>query len=150
VFVETDRPFVPDDIAQVADVGDALAELFPALSPISLAPGAAWKNDSGMVISRSPDGRSAGGQVERYRLIRRASQVESRLLSDSTEVSATRRESETGVYEWSVELGPVRWEREITVDVEVPAGGPVRQPFRTRIVQQVTIQRLDRSCENPH
>ena len=149
-FIETDRPFVPDDIAQVADVGDALTELFPPLAPIALAPGAAWKDDSGTVISRSPDGRNEGRRVERYRLIRRSSRVESRLLPDSTEVRANRRESEAGTYEWSEELGLVRWEREITVDMDVPAGGLVKQAFRTRIEQLVTIQRLERSCEQPH
>ena len=149
-FVETDRPYVPDDIAQVADVGDALSELFPPLSPISLAPGAAWRDDSGAVISRSPDGRNEGRPVERYRLIRRTSRVESRLLPDSTEVRASRRESEAGIYEWSEELGLVRWEREITVEVDVPAGGLVKQAFRTRIEQLVTIQRRDRSCEKQH
>jgi hypothetical protein len=141
-----ERPFVPDDIAQVADVGDALEELLPPLPPAPLAPGAAWRDDSGTVLSRIPDGISGGRPVQRYRLIRRSSRMESRLLPDSTEVRASRKESESGVYEWSEELGPVRWEREITVDVEVPSGGPVRQPFRSRIEQQVTIQRVSGGC----
>jgi hypothetical protein len=36
----------------------------------------------------------------------------------------------------------MRWEREITVEVSVPAGGVVKTPFRTRIVQQVMVERV--------
>ncbi len=146
VFTETDRPFVPDDIAQVADVGDALGELFPVLPRRALAPGAAWEDGFGTVITRLPDGMRDARAVERYRLERRAVREESRLLPDSSEVRATRKERETGVFEWSKELGPVRWEREITVDVDVPAGGVVRQPFRTRIEQKATIERAEGVC----
>ena len=64
-FSSIDRPFVPDDVAQVADVGDALAELLPPLAPIPLLPGRAWKDDFGTVISRLPDGGSAGMPVQR-------------------------------------------------------------------------------------
>jgi hypothetical protein len=146
MFTSIDRPFIPDEVAQVADVGDALAELLPPLPPVPLAPGRAWKDDFGTVISRLPDGASGGQPVQRYRLIRRLSREESRLLPDSTAVRAIRQESEAGVYEWSGELGPVRWEREITVNVDVPAGGAVRQAFRTRIVQQVIVERIGGGC----
>ena len=148
-FTSLDRPFVPDDVAQVADVGDALEELFPPLSPSALAPGAAWKDEFGSVITRIPDGMNQGRRVERYRLIRRSEREESHWLPDSTEVRASRRQEEAGVFEWSGELGPVRWEREITVEVSVPAGGAVRQPFRTRIVQQVMVERVGGGCGAP-
>ncbi len=145
-FTAIDRPFVPDEIAQVADVGDALEELFPPLPDEGLLPGAAWKDPLGTVILRIPDGSEAGHRVERYRINRRSEREESRLLSDSTAVKAEREETETSVLTWSGELGPVRWEREITVEVTVPAGGPVRQPFRTRIEQTITVQRVAGGC----
>jgi hypothetical protein len=146
VYTETDRPFVPDEVAQVADVGDALGQLFPPLPGRPLPPGATWQDLSGTVITRLPDGRRVGRMVERYRLAQRSVKEESRLLPDSSEVRATRRERETGVYEWSREAGPVRWERDITVEVDVPAGGPVRFPFRTRIEQKVTMERVAGGC----
>lgn len=146
-FTSVDRPFVPDDIAQVADVSDALTELFPPLAPVALAPGAGWKDDFGTVITRLPDGTNGGRPVERFRLIRRDDRMESRFLPDSTEVRAKRQELEDGVYEWSKELGPVRWERAITVNVMVPAAGPVKQPFRTEIAQQASVERLPTDCE---
>jgi hypothetical protein len=141
-FASLDRPFVPDDVAQVADVGDALEELLPPLPAEALAPGAASKDEFGNVFTRLTDGMNQGRPVERYRLIRRSEREESRWLPDSTEVRATRQQAESGVYEWSGELGPIRWEREITVEVSVPAGGVVKTPFRTRIVQQVTVERV--------
>lgn len=145
-FTETDRPFIPDEIAQVADVGDALAELWPPLPAAALLPGAAWKDEFGTVILRIPDGTRDGRRVERYRINRKLEREETRLLSDSSEVRAERSETEASVLEWSGELGPVRWDREVTVLVTVPTGGPVRQPFRTRIEQQISIERLAGSC----
>jgi hypothetical protein len=146
IFSETDRPFVPDDVAQVADVGDALGELLPPLPTRFLTLGTAWQDGLGTVVTRLPDGRREGRVVERYRLDHRSTREESRLLPDSSEVRATRRERETGVFEWSKELGPVRWERDIIVEVDVPAGGPVRAPFRTRIEQKATIERVGGGC----
>lgn len=141
-FTSTDTPFVPDEVAQVAEVSDALAELLPLLSPQPLQPGAGWRDGFGTVIQRLPDGSRGGRRVELYRLTRRMEREERRLLPDSSEVRARRRESESGTYEWAPDVGLVRWERTITVDVEVPAGEVVKQPFRTRIRQQVTVERL--------
>lgn len=138
----TDRPFVPDDVAQVAELSGALEDLLPPLPQPALAPGKGWKDGFGLVITRLPDGLHQGRRVERYRLIRRTSREEARLLPDSSIVRATRIEDETGIVLWSVEVGLVRWERAITVDVSVPSGGVVRSPFRTTIVQQVTVERV--------
>ena len=142
----TDRPFIPDDVAQVAEVSGALEDLLPPLPQVGLTPGRGWKDGFGTVITRLPDGLHQGRRVERYRLIRRTSQEESRLLPDSSAVRASRVEEETGIVLWSVEVGLVRWERSITVDVSVPSGGVVQAPFRTRIVQQVTVERVGGGC----
>lgn len=138
----TDRPFVPDDIAQVSEVSGALEDLLPLLPPAALRPGTGWKDGFGTVITRLPDGLHRGRRVERYRLLRRTTREEARLLSDSSEVRSTRTEDESGIVAWSAEVGLVRWERTITVEVTVPSGGVVRSPFRTSIVQQVTVERL--------
>lgn len=141
-FTALDRPFIPDDLAQVADLGDALAELLPELPATALAPGAGGRDPFGTVVLRLPDGTRDARRVQRYRLTRALARDEQHPLPDSTSVLARREEHETGVFEWSPEVGLVRWERTIQVVVEVPAGGPVRQPFRTRIQQQVTVERL--------
>jgi hypothetical protein len=147
-FTETDRPFIPDDIAEVAEVGDALVELFPPLPQIPLAPGAAWKDPFGLVILRIPDGSREGRRVERYRINRKLEREETRLLPDSSEIHAHRSETESSVVEWSGELGPMRWDREISVLVTVPVGGPVRQPFHTRIDQKVMVEREADGCRS--
>ncbi len=140
-LLSTDLPFFPDEIAQVADLSSALTTLLPPLPPAPLAPGQGWRDDLGTVISRMPDGLHNGRRVERYRLIRRSSRPETHELPDSTSVSATRSESETGQFSWSPELGLVRWERDLTDELAVEKGGMVKQPFRTRIEQKVTVER---------
>lgn len=141
-FTSTDTPFVPDDVAQVADVSDALAELLPPLPPRPLAPGAGARDAFGTVHLRLPDGVRDGRSVQRYRLTRRLDRLEERPLPDSTMVRAERHQAETGTWEWSPELGLVRWERSITIEVVVPTGGPVKRAFRTGISQEVTVERL--------
>jgi hypothetical protein len=145
-FTSTDTPFIPDEIAEIADLHGVLGDLLPQLPATPLKLGASWKDDLGTVISRSTDAMVGGRPVERYRLVRRTTRQESRVLPDSTEVSANRVETETGVYSWSAELGVIRWERDLTEEVSVPAGGLVKQPFKTGIGQKVTMVRLGGGC----
>lgn len=141
-FTSTETPFVPDELAEVTELAGALADLLPPLPGRRLRPGESWRDPLGAAFLRVPDGTVAGRRVERYRLVRSAEREEVRLLPDSSEVRATRNERETGVLSWSPEVGLVRWERDITVDVMVPAGGVVTAPFRTRIEQAVVVERL--------
>ena len=148
-FTSTDRPFVPDEVAQVSDVGDALERLLPRLPPVPLKAGESAKDDEGLVITRLSDGAASGRVAERYRLTTRFEGDDLRLLPDSTQVTAHRRETETGVFDWVPELGVVRWERQVTIDVTVAAGGVVKRAFRTRIEQQAVTARLEGSCPAP-
>lgn len=145
-FTPTDTPFIPDEIAEIADLRNALGDLLPQLPATPLRLGAAWKDDFGTVISRTTDAMMSGRSVERYRLVRHTTRDESRTLPDSTEVSASRVETENGVFSWSPELGVVRWERDLTEEVTVPAGGLVKQPFKTGIEQKVTVLRVGGTC----
>jgi len=145
-YTPSDAPFIPDEIAEIADLSNVLGDLLPPLPPIPLRLGESWRDDLGTVISRTTDGAIGGRPVERYRLVRRSERTESRLLPDSSEVSANRIERETGVFSWSGELGIVRWERDLSDLVTVPAGGLVKQPFKTGIEQKVTVVRLGGGC----
>ncbi len=145
-FTTTDIPFIPDEVAEISDLSNALADLLPPLADTTLRPGQSWKDDFGTVISRTTDGMIGGRPVERYRLIRKATREERRMLPDSTEVKANRVENESGIYSWSPELGLVRWERDVSDLVTVPAGGLVKQPFKTGIDQKVTVLRVGGSC----
>jgi hypothetical protein len=146
-FRSTDTPFIPDEVAQVADLSGELADLLPPVPPIPLDPGRSWRDDLGTVITRLPDETLEARRTERFRLVRRFTGTEHRMLPDSTEVTATRTETETGTIDWLTELGPVRWERDITDQIDVPTGGTVRQPFRSRIEQHILTTRLGGSCE---
>jgi len=149
VFTSADRPFVPDEIAQVSDVGDALERLLPRLPPVLLERGQSSKDDEGLVITRLADGSALDRVTQRFRLTTRFEGEDVRLLPDSTPVTAHRSETETGVYDWLPELGVVRWERQVTIDVSVPAGGVVKSAFRTRIEQQAATTRLEGGCSAP-
>jgi hypothetical protein len=149
VFTSSDRPFVPDEVAQVADVGDALERLLPRLPPAPLERGQSSRDDDGLVITRLADGSVLGRVTHRFRLTTRFEGDDLRLLPDSTPVTAHRSETETGVYDWLPELGVVRWERQVSIDVAVPAGGVVKSAFRTRIEQQAATTRLEGSCSAP-
>ncbi len=58
------RPFVPDEVAEVADLGAALDDLLPPLAPVALAPGQTWRGPS-TVIRRLADTAGAGGPLRR-------------------------------------------------------------------------------------
>lgn len=141
-FTLTDAPWVPDDLAEITELSEALGDLFPPLPGKRLAPGESWRDGFGAAFLRVPDETVRGRRVERYRLARSAEREEVRLLPDSSEVRAHRVERESGVFSWSAELGVVRWERDVTVEVTVPQGGVVKEPFRTRIEQAVVVERV--------
>jgi hypothetical protein len=142
----TELPFFPDDVAQVSDLSTALTSLLPPLPPKPLTPGHGWRDPLGTVITRLGDMTQSGRRVERYRLSRKNSRPVEQLLPDSSIVSAERNESEEGIFSWSTDIGLVRWERDLTDELTVEKGGVVKQPFRTRITQKVTVERIPGSC----
>lgn len=142
----TDRPFLPDEIAQVTDLSTALTDIFPPLPPRGLSPGSGWRDDLGTIITRLADMTLTGRRVERYRLTRRSSRPVQQLLPDSSTVTGNRTESEDGTYYWSADVGMVRWERDLTDEMVMEKGGVVKQPFRTRVEQKVIVERLGGSC----
>lgn len=141
-FTVLDTPFVPDEVQDIMDLRDLAAELFPALPAEPLGPGGSWSDGLGMVLTRDADRVWNGQRVSRYRLTRRFVRTERTVLPDSSQVTAERNETEQGTFDWSEELGPVRWVRSVHVEVGIPAGGPVRQSFRTSIEQVIRTERV--------
>lgn len=141
-MTSTEVPYFPDDVAQVTDLSGALTALLPPLPPKPLAPGAGWRDDLGTVITRLGDLTISGRRVERYKLTRRSNRPVQQMLPDSSMVTANRSESEDGVFYWSSDVGVVRWERDLTDELLVEKGGVVKQPFRTRVEQKVTTERI--------
>src|SRR6185503_3571497 len=62
------RPFVPDEVAEVSDLGAALDDLLPPLPPSALAIGEHWRDGSGLELSRLPDSLVGGRVVRRLAL----------------------------------------------------------------------------------
>jgi hypothetical protein len=141
VYVELARPFIPDEIAELADLSTALRDLLPPLPARALRPGESW-TDSGLTLSRLPDTVVAGRVLLHFRLQSQAESSETVPRGDSTPIPLRQTVEEEGDIYWSPAAGLVRRLRRITVQATVPSGGRVRQPVRSRVQQDVELTRL--------
>jgi hypothetical protein len=66
---------------------------------------------------------------------------------DTTRIAARQVTVEDGRVDWSPVLGLLGRVRHIEVETSLPAGGPVRQPLRSRLEQDVSLVRLRGRCE---
>jgi hypothetical protein len=140
------RPFVPDEIAEVADVSRELDDLLPRLPLQALAPGMTWTDGAGLEIRRLGD--SAGtDSILRFRLSLRRENHEGTLRGDSLPLRLRQTTQEVGSFAWHARAGLLRRERHITVETYVPIEPRVRRPVRSRVEQQVTLERLRAGCE---
>ncbi len=141
------RPFMPDEVAEYADLRDAFQELLPPLPPRPLRPGEIWRDSAGFELQRLGDSTATGTVLQRYRLDRAGERRDSTFAaSDSVVLPIRQKTSETGEFVWHPELGLLRRMRRITVETDVAAGKTLRYPIRSRLVQRVT---LVRSPETP-
>jgi len=53
---------------------------------------------------------------------------------------------EAGSLEWDPRLGPVVWERTVTVTARIPAGKPFTRGVVTVLKQRVRVMRQERGC----
>lgn len=141
-YTRSASPFVPDQVAEFADLQDAFADLLPPLPPQSLPAGAVWR-DAGTTIERLGDSAGAAGPVQRYRLTRQSTRRDVSLDgSDTLRIPVRQTTVEEGEFVWERIRGLVSRSRTITVETEVPAGGAVRVPVRSRVVQRVALVRM--------
>ena len=137
------RPFVPDEVAEFADLRDAFADLLPPLPAVAILPGGGWHDGEGLTIERLGDSVGGGAAVERYRAARHAANRAVRLGGlDTLSIPVRQTTVEEGEFAWDAARGVVRRTRTITVDTDVPAQGSLRVPVRSRVVQRVTLERL--------
>jgi len=140
-YARSASPFVPDQVAEFADLQDAFADLLPPLPPELLPPGGVWRGPAGTTIERLGD--SAAGPIQRYRLSRHSARQDVSLDgSDTLRIPVRQTTVEEGEFAWEPLRGLVSRSRTITVETDVPAGGAVRVPVRSRVVQRVTLVRL--------
>ncbi|HUL69644.1 MAG TPA: hypothetical protein VLT17_05315 [Gemmatimonadales bacterium] len=140
-------PFIPDEIRPVADLSDAAADLFPLLplSPISV--GVTLADSGRPAITRLQDSVGQQGRIQRYRLSRTRKITSTRTMQDTLTVRVVEEETENGVWTWDPAAGLLGWNRQVEVDVTIPAQGPLRRAVHTRVDQRISLARAPgRSC----
>ncbi|MEP6687058.1 MAG: hypothetical protein ABJC36_01840 [Gemmatimonadales bacterium] len=141
-YVATARPFVPDEVAEVSDLGAAMDELLPPLPPAALAVGERWGDSTGLLLRRLPDSTAGRRTVRRLALRARAETDRATVRGDTTAIPARQVTVEEGQVDWAVGEGFLRRTRHIVVETSVPAGGPLRAALRSRLEQDVVVERV--------
>jgi hypothetical protein len=140
IYFSRSRPFVPDEVREVAGMGTALDDFFPPLPRRSLRPGQAWSSP-GMIIRRLPDSAMSGVPLYRFQLETRRTAAKATPEGDTLPLKLRQVSQERGTFVWHPWLGLVRRERRILVETNIPAGRSVRQPVRSKIAQRITVVR---------
>jgi hypothetical protein len=146
-YVEIARPFIPDEVAEVADLAPAARDLLPPLPPTALQPGESWR-DGGVELTRLPDTTIGGRPMLHFRMDARAEASQVVPHGDTVPVPLRQITTERGDIYWSLASGLIRRTRDITVEASIPSGGRIRQPVRSRVIQHVELTRLpsQQSC----
>jgi hypothetical protein len=140
-YVSRARPFIPDEVAEVAGMGTALDDFFPPLPARPLQPGQAWSDSAGVTLRRVADSGMSGVPLYRFELEIRRDSVSKPAPRDTTRLQLRQVSRERGNFVWHPSLGLIRRERRIVVETSVPAGPAIRQPVRSRIEQRITVRR---------
>jgi hypothetical protein len=134
-------PFVPDEVAEVAGMSEALNDFFPPLPAARLRPGQSWSDSSGLTIRRIADSGLSGVPLYRYEIEARRVSQKARVRGDSATVALRQVDREEGGFVWHPSLGLLQRTRRIVVETSVPAGKRIRQPVRSRIEQRISVER---------
>ena len=124
-YVAEARPFVPDEVAEVADLGGALDDLLPLLPSAALAVGERWSDSAGLELRRLPDSLAGRRVVQRLEVRSRAESRKATIRGDTASIAARQVTVEQGSVEWDPRAGLLRRVRHLVVETTVPAGGPV-------------------------
>ena len=141
IYTSQVRPFIPDEVAEVAGMGTALDDFFPPLPPRALRPEQAWSDSSGVTIRRMADSGMSGVPLYRFEIEVRGQAMSNTVPGDTALPRLRQVSREHGSFVWHPLLGLVRRDRRIVVETTVPAGRAVRQPVRSRIEQRITVLR---------
>jgi len=146
-YRETARPYIPDGVAEVADVGRSLEDLLPPLPPRPLAVGEQWSDGAGLELQRLADSSARGRPIRRLWLRSKVQSDTAAIRGDTIQLPATEVTTEQGEVDWDAERGLLRRTRHIVIETSVPAGGPLKLPLRSRMEQQAELVRGARACE---
>jgi hypothetical protein len=70
------KPFIPDEVAEVAAMGNALDDFFPPLPLPPVRPGQAWSDSAGLTVRRLADSAMSGVPLYRLELEARRQEYE--------------------------------------------------------------------------
>lgn len=140
-YVGRVKPFVPDEVAEVAGMGTALDDFFPPLPPHPLKAGQVWTDSAGVTIRRLPDSAMSGVPLLRFELETRVETRAAAVPGDTLPLELRQVSEERGTFVWHPLIGLVRRDRKIVVRTTVPASRSVRQPVRSKVEQQITLLR---------
>jgi hypothetical protein len=134
-------PFVPAEVAELADMATALNDLLPQLPDQALRPGQAWTDSAGVTLRRLADSGMSGVPLYRFHLEARRTSNASPVPGDTIVIRLRQTSEEEGTFVWHPSVGLVGRERHITVTTTVPARGLVQQTVRSRIEQRIRLRR---------
>jgi hypothetical protein len=140
-FTSQARPFVPDEVAEVAGMGTVLDDFFPPLPTRPLRPGQAWSDSAGVSIRRMADSGMSGVPLYRFELEIKRESTSTPIPKDTVSLRLRQVSREHGGFVWHPSVGLIRRDRRIVVETSVPASGAIRQPVRSRIDQRITVER---------
>ena len=144
-----DQPFIPDPLAELAELGSALDDLLPPLPATELKVGGSVTAADGWRIERQSDSAAGGRTLRRYLITAERRRAEVGAPIDSLPVEANTFEQETGTMVWDPDRGPLSWRRQLTLTAALPAKGAIRKPVRTQIEQSVVLERLPENAVQP-
>lgn len=140
VYRGSKTPFVPNELADVADLANTLDEFFPRLPLGTLAVGRTWTDSTGLTIRRVADVRRGGTRRLEWTWNRRQSDKSE--VTDTLLVTVEQMIRETGSLIWSDRLGPLAWNRHLLITAKIPTTGGVRRSVTSTLTQDVTVARL--------
>ena len=133
-------PFIPDEVAEIAGMANALEDFFPPLPPRPRSLGEVYRRP-GLSLRRLADSALSGVLLQRFELELRRQTTQADTVSDTLRVELKESSRERGTFVWHPTLGLIRRERRIEIDATVPATRTMRQSIRTRVEQTVTVAR---------
>jgi hypothetical protein len=140
-YVSQTRPFIPDEVAEVAGMGTVLDDFFPPLPTRRLRPGQAWSDSAGVTLRRIADSGMSGVALYRFELEMLRESRSAPAPKDTASLHLRQVTRERGTFVWHPLVGLVRRDRRIVVETSVPAGRTIRQAVRSRIDQRITVIR---------
>ena len=141
VYTSRVRPFVPDEVAEIAEMSGALDDFFPPVPSPALKAGEEWTDSLGLTVRRLPDSAVSGVPLLRFALESRRESRAAPTPADTLPLKLRQKTEERGELVWHPLLGLLRRDRRIVVETTVPPSRSVRQAVRSKVEQRITVVR---------